>query len=206
MQPSGGTAWPSHLDWTRHLHRVRRSSRLLWATVRVPHALCSQVDFSQQRTTGKPPGQLRAGHLTEGSLRTLGVVPYPANRATRNPPGIGTLRTATPGQRGDCRSLTDVRKSLCPVVEPDNIHDFATPDGQHLKPKGNSTTLPGILRTSHTHTDEKSITEDLHVIHAPPDASISTPLIPVQHLVAVLAAGIARRQALPKSRPDRAVR
>jgi len=117
--------------------------------------------------------------------------------ATRNPPGIGTLRRATPGQRGDCRSLTDVRTSLCLVVEPDNIHDFATSDGQHLKPKGCSTTLPGILCTSHTHTDKKSITKDLHVIHAPPDASISTPLIPVQHLVAVLAAGIASARRSP---------
>jgi hypothetical protein len=57
----------------------------------------------------------------------------PANWATRNPPGIGTLRTATPDQRDRRRSLTDVRKSLCLVVEPDDIHDFATPDGQILE-------------------------------------------------------------------------
>jgi hypothetical protein len=88
-------------------------------------------------------------------------------------------------------SLTDVGKSLCLVVEPDNIHDLATPDGQQLIPKGGSTTLVGILCTSHTHSDEQSITEDLDVIHASSYASISTPLIPGQHLVAVLAAGIA---------------
>ena len=98
----------------------------------------------------------------------------PRTGATRNPPGIGTLRTATPDQRDRRRSLSDVRKSLCLVVEPDNVHHLAITDGQHLKPKDCSTTLPGILCTSHTHTDEKSITEDLHVIHALPDASIST--------------------------------
>ena len=43
------------------------------------------------------------------------------------------------------RSLTGVRKGFGPVVESDNIHDFAVPNGEHLKPKGCSTTLPGIL-------------------------------------------------------------
>jgi hypothetical protein len=100
------------------------------------------------------------------------------------PPGIAcaNLRTATPDPRGHRRLLTDVRTSLCLVVESDNMHDFATPDGQHLKPKGRSTTLPGILCTSHAHADEESIIEDLHVIRAPPHTSISTSLIPGQHL------------------------
>jgi hypothetical protein len=87
-----------------------------------------------------------------------------------------------PDQERPAPSLTDVRKSLCLVVEPDNIHDFPTPDGQHQKPKGCSTTLPGILHTSHTHSDEKSIKKALYVIHAFPDASIPTPLTPRQHL------------------------
>ena len=117
--------------------------------------------------------------------------------ATGNPSGIGMLRATSPDPSRHRLSLVDVRKGLCLVVEPDNIHDFATPNGQHLKPKGCSTTLPGILCTSHTHADEKSIAEDLHFIHAPPDASISTPLIPGQHLVAGLAAWTASARRSP---------
>jgi len=108
------------------------------------------------------------------------------------------LRPAIP-DRGRLRlSLAaDVSESLRLVVEPYNRYELATPDGQHLKPKGCSTTLPGIIGAPYTHTDEKSLTEHFHVIHASPDASISTPLIPGQHLGAGLAAWIASARSSP---------
>jgi hypothetical protein len=105
--------------------------------------------------------------------------------------------TASPDHKRPVLSLTGVGKSLCLVVEPDNIHDLASPDGQHLKAKGGSTTIVGILCTSHTHTDEQSITEDLDVIDASSYTSVSTPLIPGQDLVAGLAAGIAGARSSP---------
>ncbi len=89
------------------------------------------------------------------------------------------------------RLLSDVRQGARLVVEADDLDDPAAADSENLKAQGGSATLPCVLRTSHGHAHDKSITNDLHVMDAPPNAGFLASLIPRQHLVAILAGRVA---------------
>ncbi len=59
---------------------------------------------------------------------------YRAGRRRPRERRIGTLRIGQPHhERPGLGLLPDATKSLGLIVETDNVHDFAAPDGEHLK-------------------------------------------------------------------------